>query len=207
MKSLKFTSVIAALLVSYATGANQLYSWKHTDGTPTFSPDPPPKGVPYEIVGRDLQPLPAQPSASDVAANQIPQIPNTPSLNTPAIAAANAPAIKRAGDIVMTPAPGSDNSAQAPANPALKPAPDWKPVKYADDPNPDANQPVFSARNATADTITPPVNQISAECLDVRQQLMLLESQFANAVTGAEMDTAVVRLNTFRNQNKGYCGL
>jgi len=58
MKSLKFTSLLLALVLSQTAGANALYSWKHKDGTPTFSPDPPPKGVPYVIVGPDLKPIP-----------------------------------------------------------------------------------------------------------------------------------------------------
>jgi len=122
---LKFTSVtifqllrvnlLQALVLSFAlaqaASANVLYSWTHSDGTPTFSPDPPPKGVPYVVVGPDLQPLPNQsapaasaPQLQPLAQQAIPQLP----------AATN---VKRAGDIVMTPAPGSLD-ASAPSNTA-----------------------------------------------------------------------------------------
>lgn len=200
MKLLKFTSVMfTALLLAQITGvaqtagANNLYSWAHDDGTPTFSPDPPPKGVPYVIVGPDLQPLPDQ-NASPAAANVAAQ-----PAATPATQANNS-------GLVLTPAPGDANSA-APATAAAKPKSAWKPVKYADDPNPGANQPVFTARAATPETIVPETTQVSAECLTLKEKLMLLENQFANAVSAAQMDTAVVRLNTFRKQNKGHCGL
>ncbi len=47
----------AALSMSLAANAGNLYSWKAPDGTPTYSPDPPPPGTVYTIVGPDLEPI------------------------------------------------------------------------------------------------------------------------------------------------------
>jgi len=206
MKSLKFTSLLLALVLSQTAGANALYSWKHKDGTPTFSPDPPPKGVPYVIVGPDLkpipQPLPGLQQGNDninqpVAQPGAPQSSNTVS--------ANAAPVKNATDIVMTPAPGTANTAaqQQPA-PAAAAKPEWKPVRYADDPNPDQKRSVAKARR---EEVAAPVDQISSECLDVKQQILMLESKFANAVTASEMDAAIVSLSSYKRHNKGLCGL
>jgi hypothetical protein len=46
-----------ALSISLAANAGNLYSWKAKDGTPTYSPDPPPPGTVYTIVGPDLEPI------------------------------------------------------------------------------------------------------------------------------------------------------
>lgn len=196
-------NLLRALLLSFAltqaASANLLYSWTHKDGTPTFSPDPPPKGVPYVVVGPDLQPLPDQ----STPAGSAPQQQSFAQQTAPVLPAAP---VKRAGDIVMTPAPGSLDTA-APSAPVQKPVADWKPVKYADDPNPGANQPVFTSRAATVESVTPAANEVSAMCLDLKHQLNLLEGQFANAYTSEEMDTAVVNLNIFKKQNKGACGI
>lgn len=201
MKSLKLFSIVLTLLLGSAATANPLYSWTTKDGTPTYSPDPPPKGVSYIIVGPDLQPLQGQPVTASATSAQAPQ--SSSIANTAA-----------SGNLVLTPAPGSantpvktaNNSASQPATPRAK----WKPVVYADDPNPTANKPVISA---PAPSEVAPVssnqqsNQLSEACLNVRQKVILLESQFANAVTAKQMDDAIVKLSIFKKQNKGYCGL
>ena len=210
MKSLKFTSVVLALVLSQAAGANVLYSWKHKDGTPTFSPDPPPKGVPYVIVGPDLkpipQPLPGLQQDNDQGNSQSPPVAQE-NVPLPSTNPTSAAPVKSASDVVMTPAPGSIDSTPAqPAAAASTPAPatDWKPVRYADDPNPGNNS---TATKAPTSEIVPTDNRISAACLDMKQQLLVLESKFANAVSAADMDTAIVGINSFRKANKGLCGL
>jgi len=217
MKSLKFTSVVLALILSQMAGANALYSWKHKDGTPTFSPDPPPKGVPYVIVGPDLKPIPQPLPGLNQNNNQnnnagqsqsiAQQAQSQPSVNALPPASISATPAKRAGDIVMTPAPGSAGEAAKP-QPALNTPeaakPDWKPVMYADDPNPARNNPVTSATTAPEPTAA---SRITVECLDVKQQLLMLESKFANAATATEMDTAIVNINSYRKAKKGLCGL
>ncbi len=240
MKSLKFTSVVLTLALSQAVGANALYSWKHKDGTPTFSPDPPPKGVPYVIVGPDLKPIPQPLPGLQQGNNQGTSPTNNGPINngqvnnsqsqpvtqqplpqpaannqatvpaaTNAAPVANAAPVKRSGDIVMTPAPGSLNNAapqQPAANvPATAPQPDWKPVRYADDPNPRQSTSVATARTAAPEPAQ--ADQISVECLEVKQQLLTLESKFANAVTATEMDSAIVGINSYKKAKKGLCGL
>ncbi len=192
MKSLKLPSMLVILILSStAAAASPLYSWTTKDGTPTYSPDPPPDGVSYEIVGPDLKPLSGQP---------ITETANQPMQN------ASAPPNAVASDnLVMTPAPVG-NATAAPSAPRAK----WKPVIYADDPNPNL-KPELSAATPEPKADSLQLNQqgtqLSKECYQFRQKLILLESQFANALTAQQMDDAIVRLNVFRTQNKGYCGL
>ncbi len=182
--------VLMALLHSSVANANNLYQWTGVDGTPTYSPEPPPKGVSFTMVGPDLKPIQGQTQSAS---------------NAPASAGRLKPTVSTGNsNLVMTPGPSTNPPAQATA---ATPKPSWKPVKYADDPNPDSAQPVFKNSTVTAASISPPVNRITGECLAIKQRLLVLESQFANAQTATEMDQAVLRLSTFQKQNKGQCGV
>jgi len=199
IRSLKTILLLLPLLVSQAAVAAPLYQWTGSDGTPTYSPDPPPKGVPFTLVGADLQPLPA-----NTATPQSALAPTAPRAPAPA-AVANSDATaalrqlqKRSRDVVMTPPPTTIQT--------TAPKTKWKPVKYADDPNPTMNKPTFNSRANSAE-VDPPIGLVSAECLDVKQKLLLLESQFASAASAKEMDSAVLLLSAFRKNNKGLCGL
>lgn len=192
MKSLKLPSMLVILLfISGAAAASPLYSWTTKDGTPTYSTDPPPKGVSYEIVGPDLQPLKGQPVNPATAA---------------ALPKSTAPASDSAvaENVVLTPAPGSNTTAVK--KKSSQPRAKWKPVIYADDPNPNSAKPEINTAAAIPQA-APAVNKISEECLGVRQKLLLLESEFANAITAKQMDDAVVQLSVFRKENQGNCGL
>ncbi len=195
MKSLRLLSTLFMLLFCSAVTASPLYSWTTKDGTPTYSPDPPPKGVSYVIVGPDLKPLAGQPVT--------PGAPSPSENKTPTTTAATS------SNLVLTPSPGSKSNATKTS--AKSPSSKWKPVVYADDPNPTANKPKISA--AVSAPVEDPLQsnqqtiQYSKECFKVRQKVLLLESQFANALTAQQMDDAIVRLNVFRNENKGNCGL
>ncbi len=207
MKSLKNISMLAALLVAQVAVAGPLYQWTTADGTPTYSPDPPPEGTDYIIVGPDLLPLAGQPVAGANLAK--------PQVTQPAAAPAAVTGAKKSADVVMTPAPGAaakpapvQAPLQAPVTPVkTTPKTRWKPVQYANDPNPGGAKPVFNTQEAAPAAVTAPVSTVSSVCLNIRQQLSLLESQFANAYSATEMDNAIVRLNQFRIQNKGECGL
>lgn len=194
MKSLKLPLILLTLALSTAASANPLYSWTTKDGTPTYSPDPPPEGTKYEIVGADLKPIAGQPTP--------PAKPSSPAQDTVVKAEAVA------GDkIVLTPAPGSRDTAAAQTtarSTRTAPPPKWQPVIYADDPNPKALKQEFNATAATPEALAP-LNQVSDACINFKQQVILLESQFAHAISAKEMDDAVVRLNIFRKQNKGNC--
>jgi len=69
---LAFASLCCAQ-IALALDNNALYQWNTQDGTPTYSPDPPPLGVDYVVVDADLNPLPIQPPRPTAAA-----VPSTP---------------------------------------------------------------------------------------------------------------------------------
>jgi hypothetical protein len=183
--------------------ASNLYQWTGKDGTPTYSPDPPPDGVAYQLVGPDLQPLSAPASqstttepaktASTPAASQ-PTTAATPAVSQPAAAPVAARALPKNGVAPLQP-PASAKPA-APVKP-------WKPVRYADDPNPTAKATkkaeISEAANAvvTARTSTP--------CVNARQKMVLLESQFAQAVTDKQMDKAILQLRDHQTVVQKAC--
>lgn len=158
---------------------NALYQWDTKNGTPTYSPDPPPKGVKYIVVGPDLQPLVQQPAP--LTDDQRSDTNNT-------VAAAS--------------------NANAKVTPTLAPAKKWKPVRYANAPATNA-QPIVKAKR-TIDTtavaeIAPPIIYESDDCLTIKREKLILESQFARAKTDAEMDSAVLSLRDKSSEYSQKC--
>lgn len=158
---------------------NALYQWETQNGTPTYSPDPPPKGVKYIVVGPDLQPLAQQPAPLTDA-----QRANTGN----SVAAAS--------------------SATAKAPPVQPPVKKWKPVRYANAPATNA-QPIFKAKKPIATTATPdiaaPIVYESDDCLTIKREKLILESQFARASTDAEMDSAILSLHERSSEYRQKC--
>ena len=190
-------ALLAIVLHAPLANANSLYQWTSKDGTPTYSPDPPPKGVQYTVVGPDLQPLAGQPAAP-TSATPNNALGKLPLQNTTQQKAAENNTVQKS-KVVIAPTPKS--------LPEKAPTPKWKPVKYADAPNAEQEQPVFTGNVVTSSTIDSPVTTVSDECLTIKQQLLILEGQFANAHTAQEMDQAVLRLSNYQKSNKGQCGL
>ncbi len=69
-----FSTLICSLHVS-ALENGALYQWVGKDGTPTYSPEPPPDGIDYTVVGADLKPLAIQPEKTTVAATVPTRVP------------------------------------------------------------------------------------------------------------------------------------
>ncbi len=165
-------SVPAVCQATLDNGA--LYQWESSNGTPTYSPDPPPKGTKYIVVGADLQPLAKQPALAP-----IPE----PSAKTAATSIAVAP---------------------TPATPTQPPPAKWKPVRYANDPAIKATKtnraPATITVEATAATIYE-----SDECLALKREKLVLESQFARAKTDADMDNTILQLHEKSGEYKQRC--
>ncbi len=198
-------SAIVAILSSQAAHATTLYQWTGSDGTPTYSPDPPPKGVSYTIVGADLQPIQGQAPVTQTAAQpKVPAqaLPNPQPTAQPSTALPTPFTANRKSNVVIVPAPGS---AEQPQTTPKKSKTPWKPVKYADDPNPGANQPVIT-RATELENVEPPLSSVSSQCIAIKQKRLALEGLFANAQTAKEMDDAILRLSKFRKQTDGMCG-
>lgn len=171
-------SLAIPVLANSALENNALYQWDTKNGTPTYSPDPPPKGVKYIVVGPDLQPLEQQPA------------PLTDSQRSDAnktVAAAN--------------------NANAKVTPTLT-AKKWKPVRYANAPANNA-QPIIKTKrtietSAVAE-IAAPIAYESDDCLTIKREKLVLESQFARAKTDAEMDSAVLSLRDKSSEYRQKC--
>jgi len=172
---------VVLLGLSSAAFSGTLYQWVGKDGTPTYSPDPPPEGFSFTLVDDNLEPLPNQPSAPEPKAattgTKIEPVPVASKLQQP-----------------ETPLP------------APSPATKWKPVRYADDPalkqvegKPAESKTVVSAAIGT------PVKYVSPECLAFKQETMILESRFAQAKTDREMDEAILQLRSHTAGQKQIC--
>lgn len=188
------TGFAVAICFSPALLGSTLYQWTGKDGTPTYSPDPPPAGVEYQLVGADLKPLAknidlARPAGTDAA--------TSPGRGT-AVAPVPAPA----------PAATATNAATAPKvlaapAPVKKPAAPWKPVRYANDPKPKVSA-------AVSDVVKPDpiaLARRSPECNRAKQKMVLLESQFSRAITDEQMDNAVLQLREQKIALKSACKL
>ena len=167
--------------------ANNLYQWTTSDGTPTYSPDPPPAGVDYQIVGPDLKPLPKHidftqpPAAAKAAAKTQKRAEKTPVASS------------------TQPQPTVKTAQQQPA----KPATPWKPVRYADNPIAPAKKPAKAPSQVTEDPVS--IARNSPACVSAKQKMVLLESRFAQAQTDQEMDQAVLLLRDHKTTLQVAC--
>jgi len=217
MKKIALAASVVALHISalHATAsAATLYQWTGEDGTPTYSVEPPPRGIPFVVIGPDLKPAANQGAATapTAVAKTAPAAAPKPAQPTTADTPVVPSNFSKPTGVVIAPTPGGVD--QKPNKPviqpaAAKPAPPktkWKPVVYADDPNPQ--------RQAKPTAITPePVaandnnGLITSECMQVRKHLVMLEGLFANASTPESMDKAVVELSRFKRNNAKTCNL
>lgn len=174
------TLAVAAPYTTRALDNNALYQWKTKDGTPTYSPDPPPAGVDYIVVDADLNPLPVQPPRPDVAATSLP--------TTPAPAAIPAP-VKRSVPKWKPIRYATDPSRKRLAKEA---APSAKPAASAHE----VPQPMAGVSST----------QLNPECLLLKREAQILESYFAEATTDAEMDRAILKLQQKTETYRKQCG-
>ncbi|MEM7258798.1 MAG: hypothetical protein AAF404_15595 [Pseudomonadota bacterium] len=155
---------------------NALYQWLHKDGTPTYSPDPPPAGIKYVVVDADLNPLPVQPAPAATAATGGAPAPAPAALPAPQKAIPKWKPVRYAQD----PNLANKTASQAPSAPPVTPAQE------------------SMTRLAPA--------PISAECLQLKRETQILESYFAEAKTAAEMDQAILKLQKKNNSFRQQCG-
>lgn len=168
--------------------AGTLYQWVGKDGTPTYSPDPPPDGVKYELVGADLKPLPknvdlSRPAAAPAAKTQVKK-----TTVTQAPTGVEIP-------VTGLPTAGLPATAVPLHKKPKKAVPKWKPVRYADDPNPPIKQTRKQAAKATSNPVSAAeLARNQPGCVKAKQRMVLLESQFAEAANDKEMDQAILQL-------------
>lgn len=184
------TGLFLAISAGATVHGSTLYQWTTKDGTPTYSPDPPPAGVEYQVVGPDLKPL-----AKNIDLTKpVAVAPNTGKRKSVAKAPTTvAPTTAKAAKIITAPTPLE--------TPVKKPATPWKPVRYANDPKPRVSDTVTEA--VRPDPVA--LARRSPECNRAKQKMVLLESQFSEALTDEQMDRAMLRLREQNLQLKSAC--
>ncbi|OED38871.1 hypothetical protein AB833_17680 [Chromatiales bacterium (ex Bugula neritina AB1)] len=174
----KLTSFITLYLIftcQYAI-AGQLYLWHGRDGTPTYSPEPPPKGVAYTVVGDNLEPLKNQPAAAIASKS------NTGESSAPKTIITNQI---------------TDSS--------VKPA-KWKPVRYANDPSlKRSGISVAKSKTVVQSAIGTPLAYETEECIGLKQTKLILESQFARATSDTQMDEVILKLREHQSAYDQRC--
>lgn len=161
------SAIMAPITNSAALENNALYQWVTKNGTPTYSPDPPPKGVKYVVVGPDLKPLATQPTPTvDAATNAKDTIITAGS--TAAIATHTTPA-KKWKPVRYANAPSNNAQVIIKAKAATQPA-------------------------MTAEIAAPEALETN-ECQVIKRERMILESQFSRAKTDREMDDTILQLH------------
>lgn len=181
-KTITFTLLAVVAFTAQPTlaqlPANALYQWQSQDGTPTYSPDPPPAGVKYVVVDADLNPLPVQPAPSTVATGVV---------TAPAPAALPAPkkSIPKWKPVRYAQDPNAKPAASSQAIPVAATA-----------------SAIAASQEANAGINTSP---LSAECQLMKRETQILESYFAEAKTASEMDQAILKLQKKNNDFRQQC--
>ena len=170
--------VMAPMTHTAALENNALYQWETKNGTPTYSPDPPPKGVKYVVVGPDLKPLARQPS--------------------PPVATAN-----EADDAIIT--TSSNVAAASTAEPAKKWKP-VRYANAPDGKSQTVFKAKATAEPEVAASVTAAPFVESVECQLIKRQKLILESQFSRAKTDAEMDDTILKLHEKSREYGNKCG-
>lgn len=156
-----------------ALNNNALYQWVTKDGTPTYSPDPPPDGVDYVVVDSNLQPMAVQPAKS-------------PAMNSPA----------------QKPQPQIAAKTKAPQ-------PEWKPVRYAQDPalaQQKRNKTKSASKQPQVAALSETTSMVANEaCLLLKREKLILESSLAKAKSDADMDNAILALHKKTMQYRQQC--
>ena len=199
-----FTLAIGITLTagfSASVQANNLYQWTTSDGTPTYSPDPPPAGVDYQIVGPDLKPLPKQIDFTQPPTAAAAKTPKS-TVKSPVV-----PSTQQQPTAKTVPQPSKQaTTGTAATEPATtKPAKPWKPVRYADNPNAPAKKPAKAPAQLSEDPVS--IARNSPECVSAKQEMLLLEGRFAQAQTDQEMDQAVLLLRDHKSTLQAACKL
>ncbi len=200
------TGIAMSASLSTSTIAGTLYQWTGKDGTPTYSPDPPPAGVNYELVGADLQPLPkntdatkATQTATATTVSRAPKAPVAPPQGQSAENAGQNPSLMQQAAQLATQEPAQQPAQQAPKKPIVP----WKPVRYANDPNPAKKAQVRTSAANAPDPVS--IARNSPACASARQKMALLEGQFAQSVTDEQMDAAILQLREHKPAFKAAC--
>lgn len=158
-----------------AIPADALYQWKTKDGTPTYSPDPPPDGVDYTVVDADLNPLPVQPTADAKASNRV------------------------RVDLSQ----GIKNAPQPKWKPVIYAQdPSLKNIKRKKSANTGTVSPP-AVGDLTVAATAPAVE--SDACLLLKREKLVLESAFSKAKTDAQMDKAILELKEAAERYKKEC--
>lgn len=165
-------------LTVHALDNNALYQWKGKDGTPTYSPDPPPAGVDYVIVDANLEPLPIQPPKPEPTATGLPA--TAPAAALPAPVKKSIPQWKP-----IRYATDPSNKQRTQATP-----------RTAEQTTVDENSPPVTDFSTS---------QVSPECLLLKRETQILESYFSEATTDAEMDQAILKLQQKSDAYRKRC--
>lgn len=160
---------------SVALPADALYQWKTKDGTPTYSPDPPPAGVDYTVVDADLNPLPVQPAAEAKVPNRV--------------------RVDLSRGIKKAPQPKWKPVIYA-QDPSLKN------IKRNKSANAGTMSPQAGGDLAVA--ASAPVVESDA-CLLLKREKLVLESAFSKAKTDTQMDQAILDLKEASERYKNDC--
>lgn len=188
------TLICAVLLTAAAPSvhAEILYQWRESDGTLTFSPEPPPEGsnISFTVVKPDngINPI-ALPESTDQ------------------------PLLSASGTDIQPEA--IIQSAQPEASVQLAYAPNAKsrPEK-SDLPQgitaADAGATAQTEHTADAQTANDQALQASLvkkrQCGDLNKRIIALENQMSHSGTDADMDKAVLAMVRYQNSYDNYCG-
>lgn len=179
-KYINFILLALLIVVSHqpvsALDNDALYQWTTADGTPTYSPDPPPPGIEFVVVGADLKPLSIQAPEPATTAAVIPSTPGAAAVITPV-----QKSIPKWKPVRYAQAPVSRPVSQDPQ------------VQLRQQPASPTPAKVVSTRSA------------SAECQLLKRDTRISENFFSDSTTATEMDQVILRLHKISQSYRDRC--
>ncbi len=192
----RLTLGIIILSLSSSAAAEQLYRWIEPDGSITFSPNPPPKGVDYREVnaeaGNDVDAetlnkiSAAEKPASILSTSSIDPVatvPNTAAVQAPVSAAVTKPGLMYAPD---TTARATTKAAHSNAN-----------AQAADTPT--------AVNSAAVQNLTVASNKKRERCVELSKRVVSLERRLRSGLTAIDMDNTVVAMARYQRSYDQHC--
>lgn len=187
---------IILLAFSQATFAEKLYRWIEADGSITFSPNPPPKGVDFKVMDS------GQINASKLAPD-LPDATQVPKNTQPSIMATSEHALDTAPAARI-------NDTEILTRPA--PAVSKQRLSYAPD---TSNATTISRQNAapalaTAQATVPAQQTIASsnkqkQCQDLSKRVMSLERRLRMPLEPVDMDNTVIAMARYQRSYDQHC--
>jgi hypothetical protein len=170
--------------------AAKLYRWHEADGSITFSPIPPAKGIPYDTIGDDTDGTSgldkkALAVASPQSSNPVAELPAAPLLT---------------GKTLKAPSNNTNKLSYAPATSSMEPG-----ISRATVAKPAAAAVQIASTDLTPKNTTVISSKKRKQCEDLSKRVVSLERRLRLELSDADMDNTVLHMARYQASYDQYC--